>query len=173
MDFKTIIDTVVLFVREHQAWAPLICGLLAFAESLAIISLLVPATGILLALGLLLGSAGLDFWPIFAASAIGAMLGDWVSYAIARHYNYAVFGIWPLSRHPEMVKRGECFVRRYGILAIFFGRFFGPFRAIVLLFAGIFEMPLIPFQIANVASAIVWAFGILAPGTGLAWFLNW
>lgn len=173
MNFQAIIETVVLFVHEHQAWAPLICGLLAFGESLAIISLIVPATGILLAVGVLIGTAGLDFWSIVAASAVGAMMGDWVSYALARHYNYAVFNIWPLSRHPEMVQRGESFVRKYGILAIFFGRFFGPFRAVVPLFAGIFAMPLIPFQIANIASAIVWAFGILAPGTGLAWFMDW
>ena len=39
------------FVRHHQAWAAPIVMLLAFAESLAFISLLVPAWGALVAIG--------------------------------------------------------------------------------------------------------------------------
>jgi len=44
----------------------------------------------------------------------------------------------------------------------------------VPLVAGICEMPAQTFQIANVASAIVWATGILAPGAfGLKWLQKW
>jgi len=173
MDLKAITDTVILFVQENQHLAPLICGALAFGESLAVLSLLIPASTILLALGVLIGSAGLEFWPIFFAAAIGATLGDWVSYALAYHFKYAVFRVWPLSRHPRMIGRGKALIRKYGIWAVFIGRFFGPFRAVVPLFAGIFAMPLPHFMLANILSAIIWAFGMLAPGTGLAWFMNW
>jgi len=77
-----------------------------------------------------------------------------------------------LSRHPDLVPRGERFFRRWGTLGIFFGRFFGPLRAALPLVAGICAMPIVPFQIANVASAIVWATGILAPGVLLfGWIL--
>jgi membrane protein DedA with SNARE-associated domain len=38
--------------------------------------------------------------------------------------------------------------------------------------AGIFEMPRPLFQAANVASAMVWAFGLLAPGAGLMEYLR-
>jgi membrane protein DedA with SNARE-associated domain len=40
----------------------------------------------------------------------------------------------------------------------------------VPLVAGIFDMPRLRFQLANVASALIWAVGILAPGAGL---LEW
>jgi membrane protein DedA with SNARE-associated domain len=43
---------------------------LAFGESLAFVSLLLPATALLAAAGGLLGSAGIPFWPIWAAAAI-------------------------------------------------------------------------------------------------------
>jgi membrane protein DedA with SNARE-associated domain len=34
-------------------------------------------------------------------------------------------------------------------------------------------MPAVPFQLANLASAAVWATGVLAPGwVGAAWFLD-
>lgn len=172
MDFKAFTDGVVLFVQEHRNLAPLICGLLAFGESLAVISLIIPASTILIALGFVIASANLDFWPIMIVTAIGVVLGDMVSYWIARHYNYAVFRVWPLSRSPKMITRGEAFIQKYGLWAVFVGRFFGPFRAMVPLFAGIFHMPIMRFMLATTASAILWAFGVLAPGAGLIWFLG-
>ena len=71
-----------------------------------------------------------------------------------------------------MITKGEAFTRKYGVWAIFIGRFFGPARAFVPLAAGIFEMPRMPFQIANVTSALIWAFLMLLPGKGFAeWLL--
>ena len=73
-------QVVLDFIRTHQAWAPPIVFALAFAESLAFVALLVPATVILWGVGALIGAAGLEFWPIWFAAAVGAALGDWVSY---------------------------------------------------------------------------------------------
>ena len=49
-----IVQQVTDFVREHAAWAAPVVFVLAFAESLAFISLLVPAWGALVALGALI-----------------------------------------------------------------------------------------------------------------------
>ena len=46
----------------------------------------------------------------------------------------------------------------------FIGRFFGPLRASVPLIAGILEMNYWHFQMANVASAFVWAWVLLKFG---------
>ena len=55
---------------------------------------------------------------------------------------------------------------------VFLGRFFGPLRAVVPLVAGICGMAQIPFQAANVTSALVWATLILAPGVfGARWLM--
>ena len=70
------------------------------------------------------------------------------------------------------IANGETFTKKYGVWAIFLGRFFGPARAFVPLVAGIFEMPRTPFQIANVTSALLWAFLMLAPGTGFGTWLR-
>ena len=157
-------------VREQEAWAAPIVFLLAFGESLAFISLLLPATAILFAVGGLIGASGIAFWPIWFAAALGAMFGDWFSYWLGYHYQYAILRLWPLSRYPDVVLRGEAFFRKWGTAGIFFGRFFGPLRAGVPLAAGICAMPWVPFQMANVASALVWASGILLPGViGMRW----
>jgi membrane protein DedA with SNARE-associated domain len=163
---------VLAFVKDHEVWATPIVFVLAFGESLAIISLLLPATAILFGVGGLIGAAGIGFWPIWVAAAAGAALGDWVSYWLGYHYQYAIAQLWPMSRHPDLLPRGERFFRKWGTMGIFLGRFFGPLRAAVPLVAGICAMPALPFQAANIASAIVWATGILAPGFfAVGWLL--
>ena len=170
MTLESLTADTLDFLRQHQAWAAPIAGALAFGESLAVLSLLVPATVILIGIGAMIGATGLDFWPIWLAAAIGASLGDWLSFEVGRWLEQRAHHVWPLSRYPEMIAKGEIFVRRFGVWGIFLGRFFGPARAMVPLVAGIFEMRRLPFQAANVSSAMIWAFVLLAPGFGL---LEW
>ena len=160
-------------MKAHELWAVPIVALLAFGESLAFVSLLLPATVILFGLGALIGESGMDFWPLWAAALLGAFFGDWLSFWLGRHYGHAIAELWPLNRHPTLIPRGHAFFEKWGIAGIFFGRFFGPLRAAVPLVAGICEMPPNHFQLANVASALVWATGILAPGAfGLPWLAH-
>jgi membrane protein DedA with SNARE-associated domain len=168
MSIEGYTEALVDFIRVHEAWAAPIVGALAFAESLAFISLLVPAWSILIAIGALIGGSGISFWPILVAGAVGAALGDWLSYWVGLKAGPAVANIWPLSRHPELIPRGERFVSMWGTLAIFIGRFFGPLRASVPLVAGIFAMPFWPFQAANFSSAFVWAAMLLTIGDGIS-----
>src|SRR5215510_3059176 len=144
---------LVEFVRVHEQWAAPVVFALAFGESLAFISLLIPA------------------WA--ALVGVGAALGDWLSYWIGIKLGPPVAHIWPLSRHPELLPKGEAFVKRWGVLAIFIGRFFGPLRASVPLVAGIFRMPSWQFQTANFSSAFVWAAVLLTLGDVVGKILKW
>jgi membrane protein DedA with SNARE-associated domain len=173
MDFGVIKDVVVGFVREHQAYAPLILGLMTFGESLAFISLLLPATTLIVTVGVVLSASGAPFWPAWLGAVIGAIAGYWLSYEFGLRFQTAAYDIWPLSRRPELIKKGERFFNRFGPLAVLLARFFGPVRAVVPMMGGIFKMPRLVFQSANVGSALVWAFLLLAPGVGLGAYLNW
>ncbi len=173
MHFHAYVQDIVVFVRDHSEWAaPIVFGL-AFGESLAFISLLIPAWAALVAMGALIKTGGLSFWPIWIAGSLGAALGDWLSYWIGLKLEYSVQHIWPLSRHPDLIPRGEAFVKKWGILGIFIGRFFGPLRASVPLVAGIFEMPYWRFQLTNVTSAFVWAAVLLTLGDGISYVVKW
>jgi membrane protein DedA with SNARE-associated domain len=162
--FHEHIDGVLAFVREHHEFAAPMVFLLAFGESLAFVSLMIPATVLLIGVGALIGASGIDFWPIYFAAAIGAGLGDWLSYWLGLHYHVQIARMWPLSRHPELLPRGHVFFEKWGWPGVFIGRFFGPLRAVVPLVAGACEMPRTPFQLANWSSAFVWAGVILGPG---------
>ena len=167
-----MIDAVLGFIQAHAAWAPPIVFIFAFFKSLALVSFVVPAGLILIALGGLLGASGLDFVPIWLAVSLGAGLGDWVSYAIGFHFKERVHHMWPLSRRPGMLPRAEAFFRRYGMASVVLCRFFSPLRATVPLMCGVFEMPALRFQLANWLSAPIWAFALLAPGGLLAVWLR-
>jgi membrane protein DedA with SNARE-associated domain len=164
MTFANFSQDVIDFVREHQSWGPPIVFALAFGESLAFLSLLIPAWAALVGIGALIGTSGISFWPMWVAGALGATLGDWLSYWIGMKIGPSVAHIWPLSRHPDMIPRAERFLERWGIAAIFIGRFFGPLRAAIPLVAGIFHMPYWKFQLSNVTSAFVWAWALLYLG---------
>ena len=49
--FEEYVQPIVDFVRTHQAWAAPVVFALAFVESLAFVSLLVPAWGALVLIG--------------------------------------------------------------------------------------------------------------------------
>ena len=173
MDFHAAVQQTVDFVRHNQAWAVPVVFALAFGESLAFISLLIPAWGALVAIGALIGSSGIKFWPVWVAAALGAAFGDWLSYWIGLKLEHAAANVWPLSRHPDLIPRGEAFMKKWGAPGIFIGRFFGPLRAVVPLVAGIFEMPFWLFQVANFSSAFVWAAMLLTIGDVISRAVKW
>ncbi|KAB0266982.1 MAG: DedA family protein [Microvirga sp.] len=171
MNLETITNSVVDFVRANHEFAPIVLALLTFGESLAFVSLVVPAATILIGVGFVVAAAEIPFWQAWLGAVCGGVLGGAISFAIGRRYKAAAYAVWPLSRNARLIERGERFFQRFGPWAVFFGRFFGPTRAVLPLIAGIFLMPAVLFQSANMASAFVWAFIVLAPGAGLAKFL--
>jgi membrane protein DedA with SNARE-associated domain len=162
--FEEYVQPIVDFVRVHQAWAAPVVFVLCFLESLAFVSLILPAWGALVVIGTMIQAGGLNFWPIWIAGSIGAALGDWLSYWIGRKLEYTVQNIWPLSKYPNLIPKGEAFIKKWGAFGIFIGRFSGPLRASVPIVAGIFEMPFWRFQIANFTSAFLWAAVLLLIG---------
>ena len=121
-----LVRSTIALVQDHQPWAVPIVFVLAFCESFAFVSLLVPATGILLGVGGLIAAAELGFWPMWFAATFGAIVGDWLAF----HFKDRLLQMWPLAGNPDLVARSVAFFKRWGMLAVFVGRFFGPFRAV-------------------------------------------
>jgi len=170
MSAEQFVHALVEFVRANEGAELPIVALLAFGESLAVVSLFVPATVALIGIGALVGLSDIDFAPVWIAASVGAILGDWLSYSLGARFKEPITSMWPLSRYPDLVPTAEAFIHRWGVAAAFIGRFLGPARSAVPLAAGILHMPYWRFQIANVLSAFIWAAVLLAPGTvALRW----
>ncbi len=173
MDIEQYIQPIIDYVRVHQVWAAPIVFALCFAESLAFISLLIPAWAALVGIGAIISASDLNFWPIWIAGSVGAAAGDWLSYWVGLKLENRVYHMWPLSQHPTIIPVGEAFVRKWGSFAIFIGRFSGPLRASVPLVAGVFAMPYWRFQVANFTSAFVWAAVLLTLGDVTSTTVKW
>lgn len=167
MTFDSVIQTALDFVRDHQAWAPFIVFVLAMLESIVGLSLAVPSTPIFVGVGALIGASEIAFWPIFAGVALGGFIGDWISYALGRHFKDDVMKWRALKGREQTIEKVRGFIEKWGIASVFIGRFISPIRSFVPFVAGMFQMPQAKFQFANASSALVWAYVLLAPGAAL------
>ena len=161
---QDFVATIIAFADAHRAWAPLLVLVLAFGESIAFVSLVLPFWGMLVALGALFSGSWFEFLLIWGAASVGAALGDWVSYWLGAHFKDRIAAMWPLSRYPDLLPKGQKFFDKYGAWAIVLGRFSGPFRASVPIVAGASGMNRFIFQLANWSSAFLWAFVLLVFG---------
>ena len=98
IDPATVVEATTKFLQDHPNLMPIVMFGLAFGESLAIVSFLVPATVLMLAIGALVEASGLSLWPVWLAAVVGASLGDAVSYWLGYHYKDRARTFWPLSR---------------------------------------------------------------------------
>lgn len=152
------------YFTQNPGWAIAIVFLIAFGEALLIIGLFVPSTAVLVGAGMLVGTGHLEFWPVFAATAFGAILGDQLSYWAGRLFGDRLKTLWPLKRYPVLVARGEDFVRRHGGKSIAIGRFVPGVKAVVPGIVGMFGMGQVYFALINVTSGLFWALAHLLPG---------
>ena len=136
--------------------------LLAFVESAPLVGVFIPGATFVTIGGFLASQGYLNPWDILLFASLGAILGDFFSYSLGRWG-----GTWikenKIINH-GIILHGEEFFYKYGNISIFWGRFFGPIRAIIPFIAGLLRMKRKPFIFWNILSAISWA--ILNVGAG-------
>ena len=130
-------QVLVEFMRANQEWAIPIVFLVAFAECVAILSWLVPATVFFTAFGAVAGASGLNLMPLAVAASAGAGCGFWVSYWAGLVLGPRVDHHWPFNKNPQLLARGHAFFEKWGVASILIGHFFGPLRAVIAIVAGI------------------------------------
>ncbi len=152
------------YFSANPEWALAIIFLIAFGEALLIIGLFVPSTVILVGAGMLVGTGHLGFWSVFWCTAIGAILGDQISYWAGRIYGVKLKTFWPLNKYPALVARGEDFVRSHGGKSIAIGRFVPGVKAVVPGIVGMLGMSQLYFLVVNISSGLVWTLAHIFPG---------
>lgn len=152
------------YFSANPEWALLIIFLISMGEALLIIGLFVPSTAVLVGAGVLVGTGNLSFWPVIIATAVGCIAGDQFSYWAGRLFGERLKTLWPLNRYPQLVAKGEDFVRQHGGKSIAIGRFVPGVKSVVPGIVGMFGMNQLFFIFVNVTSGIVWSFAHVLPG---------
>jgi len=158
------LESLVGVVTRYPEWAFFVIFVVAFAESLAGIGLVIPGTIILFSLGALVGLGALDFWTAAIACTAGGIAGDLLSFWAGRRFREPILRLWPFSKYPQPFNYCQKLFERHGGKSYFFGRFFGPLRAFMALIAGMMQMPWPRFVLLCVFACALWAPLYLAPG---------
>ena len=167
MDFiKSFLPTVEHFGLAGY-WFIL---LVAFVESLAFVGLVVPGTIIIVAMGFFALNGFYDIGDLIWFAAIGAILGDALSFHLGRK-GIRLFSKNKFIFRQSYLNMGEKFFKRHGGKSILFGRFIGVFRPIIPFVAGMFKMEAGIFFLWSLISSILWATFFLLLGYlfGHAW----
>ncbi len=164
MDAAALLESVSQWIASHPGWAGWLVFLIALGESLAVVGLFVPGAVLMFVVGALVGGGMMELWPTLAWAAAGAVAGDGISYWLGRHYHQRLRSVWPFSRHPALIDKGEAFFQRHGGKGVLFGRFVGPVRPIIPVVAGMMDMPAWRFALINLFSALLWAPAYILPG---------
>lgn len=130
--------------------------LAAFLESLAIVGTFIPGAIIVIIFGFLSAEGYFDIGDLIWFVALGAILGDVISYYLGTKGKMFFKNENKLLRLSHL-ETGEEFFKKHGNKSIFFGRFIGPLRAIVPFVAGLSKMNIKIFLFWNITSGVLWA----------------
>ena len=155
--------------HQYPEYAMGIAFALALIESLPFIGSLIPGMLTMPAIGWLMAQHKIPPFLTFILIIIGAMIGDYIGYYLGFLCRRTAYQRAASYQKAHWLEAGKSFVKKYGALSIVIGRFIGPFRSSIPLFAGIFSMHIIPFSLAALPSVVLWAIIHLAPGAMIVW----
>jgi undecaprenyl-diphosphatase len=152
-----LIETIIAWVHAHPHYAFAAIFLLAFIESLPIAGSFVPGASAIIAIAAILPKDAANLLPAYLAAAAGASTGDGFSFWLGHHYERAALAHWPMKNYPNLVRRGEDFIKEHGVKSVVLARFTPPVRALVPLLAGVLEMRPPRYMFGNIVAAVLWA----------------
>jgi membrane protein DedA with SNARE-associated domain len=143
----------------------LVVGLIIGLESLGIP---LPGEIALVSAALLASRHTLDIDPLWvgASATVGAIIGDTIGYTIGRKFGMGLFERlgkrFPKHFGPGHVALAKQLFDRWGVWAVFVGRFIALLRILAGPLAGALHMPYSKFLAANASGALCWAGGTTA-----------
>jgi membrane protein DedA with SNARE-associated domain len=143
----------------------LVVGVIIGLESLGIP---LPGEIALVSAALLSTREHLDISPVWVgvAATTGAIIGDSIGYSIGRRFGMPLFERlsrrFPKHFGPGHVALAKQLFNRWGVGAVFFGRFIALLRILAGPLAGALRMSYPKFLLANATGAVFWAGGTTA-----------
>jgi membrane protein DedA with SNARE-associated domain len=155
-----------------QAWlesVPAVSIYLLVAVVIGVESFGIPMPGeiVLVSAALLAAQQGhIDPVVLGVCASAGAIIGDSIGYAVGRKGGRPLIA-WLGRRFPghfsaPNIARAERSFEKWGMWAVFFGRFIALLRIFAGPLAGVLHMPYWKFLVANILGGILWAGGTTA-----------
>jgi membrane protein DedA with SNARE-associated domain len=152
------------WINAHPNWALALLLITSVLDAIFIVGAFVPAAVVLFAVGALVALGSLDLWTVLVVAALGAVIGDGLSFWLGRRYGEALFASKLMRRYPEAVANSRRFFDRNGVQGVMLARFLGPLRALTPALAGASGMRTWVFVTSDSIAALGWALAYVLPG---------
>ncbi|WP_052688793.1 DedA family protein [Williamsia herbipolensis] len=154
-----MIDALVEWLLDLPPWVALgMAFLFPALEASIFIGVVVPGEIAVLIAGVIANGGRLELWEVLVAAVAGAIIGDFIGFEVGRRWGTTLLEKLPERLvKPEHVDRGREALRKRGAVAVLFGRWIAALRALIPGLAGMSEVRLRTFVIANAIGGTIWA----------------
>ena len=156
-------NEVILWLKDNPEWIALGVFGAAFIESFALIGVIIPGV-VLLAVISGMAASTLNVFELVLIAYVASFLADILSFLLGTSISKSIDKLWPFNKYPNLLVQGRAFVKRFGILGIFVGKFIGPIRPLLPLTAGSLGMNFKYFLTVEIFSSFLWALLYTVPG---------
>ena len=156
-------NEVILWLKDNPEWIALGVFGAAFFESFALIGVIIPGV-VLLAVISGMAASTLNVFELVLIAYVASFLADILSFLLGTGISKSIDNLWPFNKYPNLLALGRSFVKRFGILGVFVGKFIGPIRPLLPLTAGSLGMYFKYFLTVEIFSSFLWALLYTVPG---------
>ena len=167
----TLESGIISFITNFQQRAGghigyILVFLAAFLEATTFVGVLIPGGTIVALAGFFSRLKLFDFWDIVFIAAIGAILGDLLSYYLGRKYGHNFllkYGKYLLFKE-AYYKKTRTLMKNHPGKSIIFGRFNQIIRSFAPFIAGSSGINFAKFMFFNILGGMAWAFSYAGIG---------
>jgi membrane protein DedA with SNARE-associated domain len=158
-------EVPVLGIDEwlHSLPAMLVYAVVGGIIMLESMGIPLPGEVTLISASLMSITGALNPWSVAITASLGAIVGDSIGYTIGRRGGRPLLERvgrrFPKHFGPDHLARAERIFDKWGVWAVFYGRFVALLRILAGPLAGALHVPYRKFLMANATGGVVWAFG--------------
>jgi len=156
-------NEVILWLKDNPEWIAVGVFGAAFIESFALIGIIIPGV-VLLAVISGMAASTLNIFELVLIAYVASFLADILSFLLGTGISKSIDRLWPFNKYPNLLVQGRGFVKRFGVLGVFVGKFVGPIRPLLPLTAGSLGMNFKYFLTVEIFSSFLWALLYTVPG---------
>lgn len=145
-----------LIIKTFGAWTYVILFAVIFAETGLVVTPFFPGDSLIFVAGAFAAVGSLNVWILFAALALGAIVGDTVNYWIGHSFGRKMFHNKSKFFKKEYLSEAEKFYEKHGAITIIIARFIPIIRTFAPFVAGIGKMSYKRFVLYNIVGGIMW-----------------
>lgn len=153
-------QALIEWAQQHQQYALLMVPLFAFMETCVGIGLFVSGLFLVIICSIFYANGWAGMLQMSVLAAMGSSLGDHAGYYFGRIVGTGAHQMNIVRRNQDKWDRGEAFVRRYGVWAIFIGRFLPAIRSLVPAMLGISGFARLRYTLLDIFACSLWATGL-------------